>query len=334
MVRVAVTGASGLLGGNLVLALSAAGHQVHALRRSVASTAHLPELGIHWHSGDLADAPALDHCFADAEVVFHCAAAVSIADDVTPLLHQVNVEGTRAVMAAVAKGSARLVYTSSTVAVGLADNEREADENSPWNFAEAGLADGYCRTKKQAEDDVMAAVRAGTLANVVVVNPGYMFGAWDSKPSSGQLLLDAARGRLPMFTRGRNSFVDVEDVVRSMIAAWTRGRHGERYILGGHNICYEDVLVMTARCAGRSPPRWAAAPWMTTAASIASVAWHRLARRSGEPLLTRSAARWSHCQRFVVNSAKATTELGHHISPLQPSIERALAWWQGRGQWL
>ena len=74
----AITGASGLLGGNLAAELCAQGWTVRATRRSSTKTDHLSDLPIAWVPGDLDDVPALTAAFRGADVVFHCAAQVSI----------------------------------------------------------------------------------------------------------------------------------------------------------------------------------------------------------------------------------------------------------------
>jgi nucleoside-diphosphate-sugar epimerase len=111
--RVAVTGATGLVGANLVAALDEAGHRVRATRRSTSDVSALAELRVAWVEADLADAAALAAAFEGAEVVFHCAAAVTVKRRVDPGIHDANVVGTGNVIeasglrAAAARGGAR-----------------------------------------------------------------------------------------------------------------------------------------------------------------------------------------------------------------------------------
>src|ERR1043165_481488 len=230
MSRVAVTGASGLLGGNLAAELGAQGHQVVAIRRAGTKTSHLDDVAIEWHDADLGAPDKMAQAFRGTERVFHCAAAVSLKRAVTPEMTAANVTGTANVIEAVrAAGVARLVHTSSVVAVGISTDGRPCDETATWNFDTEGLADAYSITKHQAEDVVNAA--RGEV-DAVIINPTYMLGPRDARPSSGRLIVDTVRRRIPGWTPGYNNFVDVRDVARGMIAAWQRGRRGERYILG------------------------------------------------------------------------------------------------------
>lgn len=323
---------------------------------------------IRFVKGDLDDAVALDGACAGADVVFHVAAAVSILPNVTPALVRANVDGTRNVLAAVHKATStgpttrssaappsargpRLVHVSSTVAVGLAatgpsGGGPEADEQTVWNLREAGLADGYSITKRESEELVMKATSSdgagagrggsggahdgGGGIDAVVVNPGYMFGPWDSRPSSGKLIFDVARGKVPGTTPGINNFVDVRDVARGMIQAWHKGTRGERYILGGHNLTYQDILNRIAARAGVRPPR-RQVPRLA-AAAIGAVGDLQASLTGKEPLLTSAAVRWAFCDRFRVTSQKAQRELGYTISPIEPAIDASLAWFKENGR--
>ena len=167
--------------------------------------------------------------------------------------------------------------------------------------------------------------------DVVVVNPGYMFGPHDTRPSSGKLLLDFARGRIPGTTPGVNSFVDARDVARGMIAAWHEGGSGERYILGGHNLSYGQLFALVGAQIGRRPPRLAVP--RAVASAIGRVGDLQASVSGREPLLTSAAVAWSFCDRFRVSSSKAQAKLGYTIAPLEGAVSAAFADFRARG-WL
>ncbi len=321
--RVAVTGASGLLGGNLAAELVAAGHQVIATRRSGTQVRHLDDLPIQWADAELGSPTALAAAFAGCAAVFHCAAAVSVKREVTPEMTAANVTGTANVIeAALTAKVVRLIHTSSVVAVGLSTDGRPCDETASWNFEAEGLIDAYAITKRRAEDVVHG---ARDRIDAVIVNPTYMFGPRDSKPSSGKLIVDVVRGRVPGWTPGYNNFVDVRDVARGMIAAWQRGRRGERYILAGHDMTYGDVMRTIARVAGTRAPRFRvprAAAWLLGRYG------DLVERRGKEPLLNSTQVRYAYTDRFRFKSDKAARELGYTISPLEPAVRDAIAWFR------
>ena len=243
-----------MLGGNLAAELIAAGHQVVATKRAGSEVKHLADLPIEWHDAELAWTGALTKVFAGVECVFHCAAAVTVKREVTPEMTAANVTGTENVIeSCIAAKVKRLVHTSSVAAVGLSTDGRPCDETATWNFDTEGLVDAYAITKRQAEDRVTA---AKDRIDAVIVNPTYMFGPRDAKPSSGGMILDVVTGKVPGYTLGYNNFVDVRDVARGMIGAWQKGRRGERYILAGHDMTYRAVFDEIARVAGVKAPRF------------------------------------------------------------------------------
>ncbi len=326
-----ITGASGLLGGNLAEALVAAGHRVRATRRGSTKVAHLDDLPLEWADADLADPAALAAAFRGADVVFHCAAAVGVRKGVTPAMRAANVDGTRHVLDAVrAAGVARLVHTSSVVAVGLSADGAPCTEDSPWNFDAFGLDDGYAITKRQAEDLVTAAAAPGPDGvDAVIVNPTYMFGPRDARPSSGKLIVDVVRRKVPGWTPGFNNFVDARDVARGMIAAWQRGARGRRYILGGHELTYRAAMETIAAVAGVKPPRFRVPHLVARLAGRAGDLAERL--RDADPLITSTTVRYAFTDRFRFSSARAQAELGYTYGPVEPAIADAITWLRGAG---
>ncbi len=328
-----ITGASGLLGGNLAEVLLAAGHRVRATRRGSTRVDHLADLAIEWADADLGDAGKLTTAFRGADVVFHCAAAVGVRKGVSPEMHAANVVGTEHVLAAVRTAAVpRLVHTSSVVAIGLSTDGTPCTEASPWNFDTFGLDDGYAITKRQSEEAVRAAAakadRDGGV-DAVIVNPTYMFGPRDARPSSGKLIVDLARRKVPGWTPGFNNFVDVRDVARGMVQAWLRGARGERYILGGHEMTYHAVMDLIARLAGVKPPRFQVPHLIARLAGRAGDLAERL--RGTEPLITSTTVRYAFTDRFRFSCARAERELGYTYGAVEPAILDALTWLRTAG---
>ncbi|MCK6502084.1 NAD-dependent epimerase/dehydratase family protein [Myxococcota bacterium] len=326
--RTAITGASGLVGGNLAAALRQAGHEVVATRRPSSKVGHLDDLDLRWVDADLSSTEALARAFDGAEVVFHCAAAVSVRRVPPPWMVDANVTGTQRVIDACRQaGVRRLVHCSSTVAVGVSETAAPIDETAPWNLPAHGLDDAYAVTKHDSELLVHAAVRQGL--DAVIVNPGYMFGPRDVRPSSGRLILEVVHGRFPGMTTGSNCFVDVRDVATSMVAAAERGRRGERYILGGQNLTYVEVFGRIAQVAGVRPPRFALPRWLSMAAGLLGDVQERLS--DAEPFLNRSTVAWGYEPGFRFDSAKARAELGHQARPVEEGLRAALDWFSAHG---
>jgi dihydroflavonol-4-reductase len=211
------------------------------------------------------------------------------------------------------------------VTIGLATGAAPADESSRWDLPERGLGDAYAVTKREGEERVLA--MAG--ADVVVVNPGYMFGPYDRRPSSGRVLIELHRGAIPALTPGTNSFVDVRDVARGMMSAAERGERGERYILAGHNLSYTEAFPLFASWIGVKPPRLRLPYALCAPLGWAGDLLERL--RDAEPLINSSTVGYGFCPDFRFSSKKAEAALGYTIGPLEPAVRDTMAWFRAAG---
>lgn len=327
MAHAAITGASGLLGANLAAELIAGGHTVTAIRRTGTDTTALADLPITWVSAGLNSITELCNAFAGADVVFHCAASVATSGRITPTVAAANVGGTQAVIeAAIAAGTPRLVHTSTANTIGPDPRGAPADERTPWAMDRFKLASAYAITKWRAE---MLVDLACDRLDAVIVNPTYLVGARDAKPSSGRLIVELVNGRIPLWTPGYNNFADVREVARGMIAAWLQGKRGERYLLGGQELTYRDFMERVARMAGVEPP---------SRRLPHSVAWvggkfgdlgETITRR--ETTVNSFTVRYAFTDLYRYRSDKAVRELGYVVAPIEPAIRNALNWFQDRG---
>lgn len=323
--RYAITGATGLLGANLAEVVLAAGHEVVATRRESSKTSHLTDLDITWRVAPLSDEDALAAAFEGCDGVFHCAASVTVQYKIEDWLLDANVTGTERVISAVKRsGAGRLVHCSTVGAVGLSTDGEPCDEGQAWNMPEFDLGDAYVTTKRRAEDKVDAAVAEGF--DAVVVNPTYMIGPRDVRPSSGKLVLDQLGGKVPGYTGGKNNFSDVRDVARGMLLAMEKGKTGERYILGGYNLGYGEFMDMVSEVTGaprvtRRMPDWAVR-------GVGLLGDVQAAVTGSEPLINSATSRWAITPRFIFTSAKAQRQLGYEISPLEPAIAACADWFK------
>lgn len=322
-----VTGATGLLGANAAIALAQRGYHVRGLCRDPARTRHLSDLPIEWAVADLSDRASLSKAFRGAGAVIHCAGDTTQSRWLTPALLSANVRGTRNVIAASAgAGIGRLVHCSSTTTCGVARSERPADENSLERGESVLLTDGYTRSKYTAE---RLAREATARMDVVIVNPGYLLGPFDRKPTSGRLLLRIAEGKAPGWPTGWNSFVDVRDVAEGIVHALERGRRGERYILSGENLPYRTVMHVAAKRLGVPPPRFPVPHVVARMAGLAGDAKDGITRSAGD--INSATVQYGYSRTFRFSSAKAEKELGYTARPVQQAIEAAIDWFARAG---
>jgi dihydroflavonol-4-reductase len=148
------------------------------------------------------------------------------------------------------------------------------------------------------------------------------------RPGSGKLIIDLAHRRVPGWTPGFNNFADVRDVARGMIAAWQRGRRGERYLLLGHELTYRDFFRTVCEIVGVAPPRLHL-PF--AAARVVGWLGDRRERRGKRALVNSTQVRYAYTDRFRFSGAKAERELGYQVGPLEDAIRDAVAWFRARG---
>jgi dihydroflavonol-4-reductase len=319
-----VTGATGLVGNNVVRLLLERGMAVRVLVRDAADPRPLQGLEVEVVRGDLRDASAVQRAIDGVQRIVHAAALVQIGRSNLDLQRAINVAGTRHVAAAARRMDARLVHVSSSDVCGCASAERLADEETRM---EAAGATSYSTTKREAEQAVLAEVARGLRATIV--NPGYMLGPWDWKPSSGQMLVAVARGQGLFAPRGDFSLTDVRDVAAAIVTVLDRPvPSGRRYLLAGHNLDYLEAWRQFAHAAGARPPIGRLGPVLTFLAGGAGDWWGRLSGR--EPNVNSGAlAAAALPKRYSI--ARAAAELDYRLRPLGETLADALAWFREYG---
>jgi dihydroflavonol-4-reductase len=320
-VRALLTGATGFVGSAVARALLREGWQVRALVRPNSNHRNLQGLEIETVAGDLNDRSSLDHAVAGCEALFHVAADYRLGVSRPEELYRTNVEGTRNVLnASRSAGVGRVVYTSSVATIGIPADGSPGREETP--VALADMIGHYKRSKFLAEQVARDAARAG--ASVVIVNPSTPIGPGDVKPTpTGQMVLDAAAGRMPAYLDTGLNVVHVDDVAAGHLLAFHRGRDGERYILGGDDMTLREILVEIARIAGRSPPRIRLPNAAVLPLAYAAEAIARLTGRTTR--VTVEAVRMAR-KRMFFSSDKAVRELGYRWRARTKAFEDAVLW--------
>jgi dihydroflavonol-4-reductase len=322
-VRALVTGATGLVGGNIARALRDDGWDVAVTVRS--DVRALAGLTVDRVAADLADEPGLTAAMRGCDAVFHAAAAVWIGRTGRADLERVNVAGTETVCRAARDARVRrLVHVSSVDALGIRTLAEPADEDTPPNMGWLDCA--YVDTKCAAEAVVLR--YAGDGLDAVVVNPAYMLGPWDVKPSSGRMLLAVHGGQAVLAPGGGNCFLDVRDAARGAILALERGVSGRRYILGGENLPYLDAWTRFAKILGVRPPLGRAPAWGARLVGAAAGLWTRAGFR--EPDVNPVSAAMGELPHYF-SSARAKAELGFPDTDLDRAVTDAFAWFRANG---
>ncbi|HUI60938.1 MAG TPA: hopanoid-associated sugar epimerase [Steroidobacteraceae bacterium] len=324
--RALVTGATGFVGSAVARALLARGWEVRTLVRKGSDRRNLQTLAVELAEGDLTDAASLTGPLAGCQALFHVAADYRLGAPDPDQLYRVNVEGTRNILEACrAAGVARIVYTSSVATLGIPGDGSSGTETTPVGLTD--MIGHYKRSKFLAERLVQEAARSGVA--VVIVNPSTPVGPGDIRPTpTGQMILDAASGRMPAYVDTGLNIVHVDDVAAGHLLAYEKGRIGERYILGGQNMTLREILAEIARLVGRKPPR-VRLPRLAVL-PIAYVAEAFARTTGGTTRITVEGVRMAR-KRMFFSSDRAARELGYTWRPPAQALADAIRWLREQG---
>jgi dihydroflavonol-4-reductase len=325
--KVLVTGASGFVGSAVARCLVEAGFSVRVLVRRKSPRVHLAGLDLEFCEGELRDRKSLERASVGTRYVFHVAADYRLWARDPSEIFAANVEGTRNVMEeALRAGVERIVYTSSVATLGLRADGTAADESVP--LAEAQGIGAYKRSKIAAERLVEAMVAERGLP-AVIVNPSTPIGPGDVRPTpTGRIIVEAAMGHIPAFVDTGLNLVHVDDVASGHLTALRHGKIGERYILGGQNVLFSQMLANIAGLVGRRAPR-VRLPWQALV-PVAFAAEATASFTGREPFATLDGLYMAR-HRMFFTSAKAEQALVYRSRPYTQAIEDALRWFRDHG---
>lgn len=321
-----VTGATGLIGGHLMWHLLQKHDRVAAIRRKTSNVDTLKTIfsfygskydlllqKIEWRDADILDFDSLALAFDDIEIVYHCAAVVSLSSG-ADILTDTNVNGTKNIVELALKNKiTKLCYVSSIAACGQSENENFIDENTNWKNTDNRNA--YSRSKYYAELEIWKGIDRGL--NAVIVNPGVVLGVSGTKTGSSQIFFQVKKG-LPFYTAGGTGYIDVRDVVKLMILVLESEITGQRYILVSENCSNKQILSWMADGFGKKRPQILISKRsMMFLGSILQMTGKVF---KFKPLIDKSLARSvSHLERY--SNAKILSEFHFEFIPIKSCID-------------
>jgi dihydroflavonol-4-reductase len=268
MKKVFITGATGFLGSNLTRRLVENGDDVTILVRKGSDHPFLKNLDVKKAEGDVSDFESLKNGIKGMDLVYHCAGVVSYCRADKDLMDTVNIQGTENVCNAALEGDVgRLLYVSSTAAIGIPEDPRKpADESSP--FHKKWLNIPYMRSKKIAEEKALSYVKNGL--DIVAANPSTFYGAGDIKVSTGEVFRKINSGILRSAPPGGNGVIAVTDCVEGIIMTAEKGKTGERYIFNSENLTFLEIFKTIAETLHKPPINQILPRWLGSPASVAA----------------------------------------------------------------
>lgn len=313
-----LTGADGLLGSNLVRVLLDRGHKVRVFVYPSSKAKTLEGLNIEILKGDILDGPAVDKAVEGCEAVIHAAAMTNIWPARSPFIRRVNIEGTQNIIDAVLKHNVkRLIYVGSGSSVNTKPVEGEK-----YAFPGAKFGLDYIDSKYEALKLILNAFETRKLP-VVSVLPTFMIGPYDTLPSSGQMILAVAQGKLKFYTGGGRNFIYVNDVATAIANGLTMGQPGKYYIACNENLSYKDFISKTAAITNKGMPWFKVPGWIVKTIGFLGTTMGNITGK--QPLLTFPMARIS-CEKQFICADEAVKELNMPRTDIEVAIRECYDW--------
>jgi dihydroflavonol-4-reductase len=325
-----VTGATGLLGNNLVHALLKRNIKVKALVRSIGKARkQFGNLPVEFVEGDMLNVDAFSHALQGCDALFHTAAYFRDSykgGKHWQKLYDTNVTGTeRLLQAAYAAGIRRAVHTSS-IAVLKGNKDQVIDETMSRSESDA---DDYYLSKILSEQKVQEFLQQHPDMFIAMVLPGWMFGPGDIGPtSSGQFLLDFVGMKLPGVLPGSFSVVDARDVAEHQLAAITRGRSGERYLAAGNHMNMKSIFQALSSVSGVKAPERKIPLFMLRIIALVYEGYYRVTKNP--VLISTSTVKLIEQEqgRTRFSHSKSLKELECKFRPVAETLTDTLDWYR------
>ncbi|PWE00139.1 NAD-dependent epimerase/dehydratase family protein [Marinilabilia rubra] len=323
MNKVLITGANGLLATNVIEELLKKGYWVRGLLRDCRKYKGPRHQKLELNEGDITDENSIIKALNGCEYLIHVAALT--AHDISsyaPYL-KVNVEATeRLLKAAISAKIKKFVYVSSANAFGFGNQEHPGNENTPIKppFSESH----YAKSKLEGQKRVL---KYKNQIDAMVVNPTFMIGPYDSKPSSGKIIIMGYNKKLVFCPPGGKNFVNVTDVSKGTVSALKKGKSGQAYLMAGENLTYKQFFQKLSAHSKKTPfiikvP----CPVLLSAGVIGNIMrWFGLKTQLS---LTNMKML---CVKNFYSNQKAKNDLGVNFEPVESGIEAAVKWFKETG---
>jgi dihydroflavonol-4-reductase len=325
--RIAVIGASGMLGRHTVQGVIAAGHDVVAVGRNAKSLQQLTEAGLETRRGDMSDAPSLTQALQGVDAVINCAAYYPTA----PRSLQSEVDTATGEMRKFYEACAtlpvsKIVYLGAAIALPKDPSGKPGTEELDYPERPANL-NPYLQVKWALDKQARDAAQQGL--PVVIGIPTMSFGEFDPGRTTGRFILEMANRTLPGFVEGRRNVIYAGDAGRGLVRVCEDGRVGERYLLAGENLTMSELMGKISKATGAPMPKSIPLPAARLVSVLQSARYKFL--RGPEPKISSSVIAVMASGQFI-SGEKAARSLGFRAEvSVDEAIHRTLRWFQSQG---
>jgi len=317
---VALTGASGHIGINLLPILIEKGYEVRVLVHKNSEV--FKDFNVTTIHGDLLNKQSLIDCIDGAEIVIHLAGLITLEKRSEEVLN-VNIKGTKNLLeASMELGVKKFIFFSSIHALnvfpltGIMDETRELNRDSVFD---------YDQSKIKGEEMVLDAAQKGL--HTIILNPTAVLGPNDYKPSQlGKAVTQYYKGKIPASLNSGYNFVDVRDVADAAVKAVQYGRKGHRYIVSGHWKSIKELGETVHKFGGKKPPKFTVPFWL--AKFGAGILNYFATGKDDERLFAPISLHTLEYSHKNISNAKALQELGIKPTEFNKTIEDTIIWFK------
>ncbi len=324
--RIAIIGATGMIGHHTALAAEKAGHDTVVLHRKGSSTQHLDDLRAERRVASLDEPQHLVEALHGVDAVINCAGYYPTV----PRPWREEVARASQQMAGF-YAACRELPLQKIVYLGAAIALPPAADGGPGHAdlhyaAQPANRNPYLQVKWALDE--MALQQAEQGLPVVIGIPSMTFGEYDYGPTTGRLIVEIANGRMPRYVQGLRNCIYAGDAGRGLLACATQGRAGQRYVLTGENTDMDHLTRLIAEAAGITPPQPVALGMAKLVSRIQGWKW----KLGGPPPVITPTAIAVMSAGQHLDGRKAADELGFQAEvSLADAIARALAWFKTQG---
>jgi len=325
MDTVLLTGANGFVGLNIADRLIAHNYKVHALVRPSSDTRFLDQMPVDIFRGELDDRKSVRQAMQNCRYVIHTAGNTSCYKKDLPELTKINVGATQQIVdVALEIGIERLVYTSTTSTIG-ARNDKSFSADETQHLTGFRSRSPYAVTKCEAEKRLQRAQNQGLQA--VILNLAEVVGAFDHTLQWGRMVLAVNYNQVPFIPPGGGSFCSAKNAAQAHVNALTKGRTGEKYIIGGVNCDSSDFIQHISNKLEKAisvpAKRYL---WLLMNAQV----YEKMPRFFSKPIVDpyRMRVFGGH---YYFDSSKAQAELDYQPASLDTILDESISWYRTNG---